>query len=432
MTVRPHEKYPDSEFGDKELHQRLSTKVDRMKLIEYALTGVRRSTNPWTMVLIAVILRFLVIPLFVPFLGVPGDHFKRNEPSQIAAHLVRGDGFGSPYTALALPTAQQPPLYPVLIAGIFALFGTFSNASLYAIMALNGIFGSIVTFLIYRAGRKFFSAFVGLLAGWTWALLPIIAITDVTVSGYPLTALAVMLWLNYVPELAPNVCNWVVLGCVIGVMVLLNPMLILLVPASAMWLNRKQTLVMAAAALVIVAPWYVRNYRVMGHIYPGLRSNLGMELYFGNHAGSGRGDWRTQSPYASEEYLKDGEAKFFEARKREAFEFILSEPASFAIRCIKRCVVFWLRPWPIVYAVLLALSLLGIAMAPPALRIFTATLFLLYPLVFYITQVSWPTAYRHPIEPLMVLMAASAMYRIRHGAGLGGLEMKVPSPPRDD
>lgn len=374
--------------------------------------------TPWNMVLIAAIFRFLMIPPFVPFLGVPGDHFKGNEPSQIAAHLIRGDGYASPYTAHAIATAQQPPLYPVLITGIFALFGTFSNASLYAIMCLNGIIGSIVTFLIYRAGCKFFSASVGLIAGWTWALLPTIAITDVTLTGYPLMALAVMLWLNYIPELAPNIRNWLLLGCGIGGMLLLNPMLVLLVPASAFWFYRRQTLLMAAAALIIVAPWYVRNYRVMGRIYPGLRSNLGMELYIGNHVGSGLGDWRTESAYSSEQYVKNGEAEFFEARKREAVGFIRSEPASFALRCIKRCVVFWLHPSLIVHAMLLALSLLGIALASRAMRTFTATLFLFYPLAFYVTQVSWPTAYRHPIESLMVLMAASAMQTIRHWVGL--------------
>jgi hypothetical protein len=373
---------------------------------------VRWYPNPWSMVLFAILFRILLIPTAVKFLGAPNDHFKCNEPSHIAAHLVHGDGFASPYTSLAIPTAQQPPLYPSFVAGVFVLFGVFSNLSLYALLIANAVAGGLTALFVYRIGTKYFSRSVGSIAGWGWALLATFA--DLGVGAYAFATLAVVLWLHYVPDLAPNVRNWFLLGALTGVMLLQNPMLVWLIPASAFWLYRKQTLVIAGSALLILAPWYVRNYLVMEHVYLGLRDNLGLELYLGNHAGmSGTYDyWHPDSPYSAE-MPKLGEAQFFEIRQKRALAFIRAEPSGFLTRSCQRVAEFWLRPWPILYTLLLGLAVLGFRAFPRQLRVFTAIMFLFYPLVFYITQVSWPTNYRHPIEPLILLMVSVTVCRYR-------------------
>lgn len=382
--------------------------------------------NPRNMVLVGVAFRLLLIPGVMKFLGSPGNRFRGNEPSHIAAHLVRGDGFASPYTSLPLPTAQQPPLYPIFVAGIFRLAGIFSNRSLYLLLGVNALVGGVTSFFVYRAGCKYLSISVGLIAGWAWALLPTVAITALTIYVYSFSALALMLWLNYVPDLAPSTRNSILLGVATGLMLLLNPMLALLIPASALWIKRKQALVMAVTALAVLAPWYGRNYRVMGHIYPGLRNNLGLELYFGNHAGmSGTYDnSHPDSPYG-DELPKVGEQQFFEVRQKRALAFIRAEPTGFILRSVRRVAEFWFRPWPILYGILLALALVGVAITPRLLRFFIAMLFIFYPLVFYVTQASWSTAYRHPIEPLLLLMAATAMCKYRSSAD----SSREPLPP---
>ena len=93
--------------------------------------------NPLAILLVGVAFRILLIPSVLKWIGTPSNPFEGNEASHIAAHLVRGDGFASPFTDLAIPTAQQPPLYPLFMAGIFRLFGAFSKISLYLILAAN-------------------------------------------------------------------------------------------------------------------------------------------------------------------------------------------------------------------------------------------------------------------------------------------------------
>jgi hypothetical protein len=277
----------------------------------------------------------------------------------------------------------------------------------------NSIAGGLTAFFIYLAGCKHVSPLVGLLAAWAWAVLPIIALTDTTLSNYAFATLAVVLWLNFVPDLAPKAYNWAWLGIATGLMLLLNPMLALLVPATVLSLRKKQAVVVAAIALLVLTPWYVRNYRVMHHFYPALRDNLGMELYLGNHAGmSGTCDyWTGKSPYGGE-LPKIGEARFFELRRSDAIEFIQSAPKGFAVRSLKRFAQFWLSPWPILYIPLLFLAAWGTLFVPSPLAVFALMLFMVYPLVFYVTQTAWPTAYRHPIEPMILLMAATATVRI--------------------
>jgi hypothetical protein len=369
--------------------------------------------NPLAIVLVGIISRLLLVPSFLNWLGTPGDHFAGNEPSHIAAHIIRGDGFASPYTDLAIPTAQQPPLYPLFIAGVFRLFGPFSKGSLYVILVVNSVAGALTAWFIGRGGVQFVSPFAAWLAAWIWALFAPIALTDITLSGYPFAALAVVLWLNFVPNLTAKTRNWILLGIAVGVMLLLNPVLMLLVPASALWLNRKQVFVTLGTALLCLTPWYVRNYRVMGHFYPGLRDNLGLELYIGNHPGMhGIYDYRTgESPYGAG-LPKLGEARFFELRGREAIAYIKSAPRGFMARSIRRFARFWFAPWPVVYVVLLILAVWGARLVPRPFAVFSITLFVFYPLVFYATQASWPTAYRHPIEPLILLMAAEPLSRL--------------------
>jgi hypothetical protein len=203
---------------------------------------------------------------------------------------------------------------------------------------------------------------------------------------------------------------------------LLNPMLVLLIPASALWLNKKEVLVVSATALLCLAPWYVRNYRVLGHFYPALRDNLGMELYLGNHQGmSGTCDyWTGYSPYGSE-LPKTGEARFFELRRRDAIDYIKSAPTDFFVRSAKRFARYWFTPWPIVYVLLLGLTVWGTTLVPRPFAVFSIFLFICYPPVFYATQAAWPTAYRHPIEPLMLLMSAEPLCRFFRAMTRSGL-----------
>jgi hypothetical protein len=238
--------------------------------------------SPTFIVVIALAIRLLAMPIVVakrPFHG--------NEPSHIAAHLAAGEGFSSPYDGVPnAPTAQQPPAYPFYLSLVFRMLGSFSRASLIFLLIANAAVGSLLPVLLYQAGRRWYGVSVGLIAAWCWATLPWIAVSDLGLSNYLFAAVFVLLWLLLFPKNGTMTARKSALcGVVLGSGILLNPMLCILWPASWKWLTRRAAVFSLAGMALMVTPWLLRNYRTMGHIYPTLRDNFGMEFYIGNHPG---------------------------------------------------------------------------------------------------------------------------------------------------
>ena len=77
-----------------------------------------------------------------------------------------------------------PPVFPFLLAGIFELFGVYSDASGLVILTLNCILSSLTCLIIVWMGRKTFGDVVGVVAAWIWAFWPMAFATPMpTCSG---------------------------------------------------------------------------------------------------------------------------------------------------------------------------------------------------------------------------------------------------------
>jgi hypothetical protein len=364
------------------------------------------------------------------------DVFQGNEPSRIAAHLVNGEGFSAPYVGVPIaPTAQQSPLYPLLIAIVFKFLGPYSRAAFTAILCINAIAGAGIAALIYLVGKRYFSLTAAILAAWAWVGWAEIAATDVFLNNYTLSAVAVLAWLRLLPAMNDRRISWALLGAAAGLAVLLNPMLVLVIVASAGWLLQRSRQLVATAALACLAvtsPWAIRNYRIFHAFYPALRDNFGMELYIGNHPGMERNPQLCESRlcegtanYNNADYPGEdprlftalGEGEFMRKKQRDAIAYIRSEPAKFLWRTAKRVASFWLVPHPVLRFVIFTLAWAWVWRCSGPLRSFLLVTFGAYPVVFYITQIAWVEYYRHPIEPLILLSAAASgellYYRIR-------------------
>src|SRR5579875_1936578 len=51
------------------------------------------------------------------------------EAGRIARSLVTGHGYGNPFNGFSGPTAWLPPLYPLLLALCFKMFGVYSRGA---------------------------------------------------------------------------------------------------------------------------------------------------------------------------------------------------------------------------------------------------------------------------------------------------------------
>ena len=393
-------------------------------------------TSFFWMVVISFVLRlaYMVIAHTYRFKAI-GDNFSFGfEMGRIGRSLATGGGFGSPFNGYTGATAWEPPLYPLLIAAVFKLFGIYSQASAFILLTINCIFSALTCIPIFLIAKRCFSERVAVWSAWTWALLPSIMYWStrwVWETSLAALLMALLFWLTLVMAERDGLKPWLTFAVIWGIAALTNPSLLAFLPASGLWIwyqrwkvgKRSLAGIVLASSVFLgcIAPWLIRNYRTFGQ-FVFLRSNFGAELRIGNGPGA-NGTWMeylhpTQNVFEMERYRRMGEMAYVKERKREAIDFIRQDYGRFIGLSVKRFIYYWGGvprqeniAWvaPMKNALFLlssALAFWGLARAlrkhrPGAWLFFW--LILCYPAVYYFV---FPhPRYRHPIEPeLLILM----------------------------
>jgi 4-amino-4-deoxy-L-arabinose transferase-like glycosyltransferase len=281
--------------------------------------------------------------------------FVGNEPSHIAAALASGLGFSAPYAHTPIaPTAQQPPLYPLILAAIFKTFGIYTPQSAWAIVALHILASSLTAVLIYRLGKLHFGDTVGIVAAWLWVLPWMFQVRSFTVSftSAYLAALGFAALLLWLPKVMKENRGWFLIGACAGLLLLLQTSFlpVFLVYGLCLALSKARSLRMwlaVAGLLLVIAPWVARNYIALGCFIP-IRDNFGLELWLGNRPGmQGTVDYSRDFPGNDpRNYIRLGETSFMDEKFRDAQGFITSNPRAFLARCLRRAIEFWYVPYP--------------------------------------------------------------------------------------
>ncbi|HZR32009.1 MAG TPA: glycosyltransferase family 39 protein [Terriglobales bacterium] len=411
--------------------------------------------SPVFIVLVALLLRLAVIGIGHTYRITPRrDHFQFGwEMGRIARSLAAGQGFASPTDLPTGPSAWEAPLYPYLMAGVFKLFGAYSSASGFVILAINSVFSALTCLTIYGIGMRLFGPIPANWAAWTWALFPyaiywpVRVVWETSLSAF-LLSLVFLLSLRLVKESRRS--DWLTLGVLWGLIALTNPTMLSFLPFSLGWiwwklrvLGKKPTLNVALVLVLcvaVMAPWLARNYLVFGR-FIFVRDNFGMELHLANNEVSG-GKWtRSEHPGNDPQQMKKfqevGELPYMQAEQRAAFDFIRAHPGQFLRYCSQRAVYFWIGnpqetlvgSWNLGLARHLAFFLSAAAAfvglwlcfrnQVPCTFLF-ACLMILFPIPYYIAHPS--PRYRHAIEPEMVLLIVYALWQAR------GCRIEIPNP----
>jgi hypothetical protein len=362
------------------------------------------------------------------------------ETASVASAIYAGRGFSDPYGVHTGPTAKTPPVYPVLLAGLYALFGEHTVSSGLAAMLLNVWLSAAVIPLIYMLGRELHDVTAGVIGAAMFALWPMTGYSEaVHVNNTSLYALS--LTATFLVALRGS--YW--MAPLAGAAVLIDPSAIVPVGVLILWLlsNKESRLAALAAAAVFVflAPWAARNAIVMGR--PVLRSDLGLELNRGleEHDYAVLGEpMRLPNRDASElqKYRSEGEMPYMAARMQQAWRGINSDRIGYAGIVARRFIAFWvggpqldylyLPAWRwrgakyCLYALPALLALGGIAalfrMSSAYARLFTGVL-VFYPAIYYLT--STDPRYHDPLEPLLMTLsgvAVAAVVNRQFSAGL--------------
>src|SRR5271170_7985878 len=90
----------------------------------------------------------------------------QTETGHIAYSMATGKGFSSPFQRDSGPTAWLAPVYPLLLAGIFKVFGVYTRGAFFAAIFLNMVFSSATCVPIFYLGKRI--AGVGTGSGGAW------------------------------------------------------------------------------------------------------------------------------------------------------------------------------------------------------------------------------------------------------------------------
>jgi 4-amino-4-deoxy-L-arabinose transferase-like glycosyltransferase len=374
------------------------------------------------------------------------------ESGNIAHSLAVGNGFSSPFRVETGPTAWMPPVYPLLLAGVFRVFGIYTFHSFIAAASLNIFFVTLACVPIFFAGKRIGGLGLAAGAAWLWAVFPNAVLQPVqSMWDGSLSALLVATIFCATLALAGSarVRDWCAYGLLWGVTLMTNATLIALLPLLFGWLayrTHKQqrpwfgrVALSIGIAVLCCALWTIRNYETF-HSFVPLRSGLGLQLWLGNNDG-------TQDIFRAErhpiydageraKYIEMGEVAYMHEKQSEAVQYMLAHPAREAHLIGRRIISLWSggtptpvkdflnvpSPWfrfVLLFNVIAALgALLGIVILfrRRSVYAFPAAVFpIVFPWAYYLTLVL--PRYRLPIDPIVMLFTAVAIERMLTSRG---------------
>ena len=379
----------------------------------------------------------------------PYDQPLRVEIHHVALSLSDGHGFANPYPTPTGPTALYTPGCPLILAGIYRIFGSGRLAEAVTYVLDMSIASLVFALLPLASSWLGLSRQIGVWAGFLGAAIPVYLLNEyrsiTAVSGalclVCLTLLSAWAWRT---RQRPSERLAVMFGAAWGAALLISPNLLFvgiiwLIAASLHFRTSITRFALGSLliTLLILAPWVIRNRIVLGA--PILtRSGLGLELWIANNDyssptyGGNERSQRLYQPFVNQpeamQMARRGEASYMHQRLDLAMTWIESHPQRFLSLTGERIFLFWL---PVTYRISQSVvlwvleigAILGLYVTwsrnRDALWIL-GTIWLGYPLVYYFVQLDNP--YRYPMYWSVLLLAVYGCSWLAHS--MNNLEIR--------
>ena len=224
----------------------------------------------------------------------------------IAANLDRGEGF-TVGPGATQPSSDYSPGLPLLVAGVYGVTGGVHERTARVVLALIGALGVLLTYLLGRrlarcalsrrqGTENSCSAVVaGLIAALAVAVYPALLEYQGMLMSEPLAAtllagaVLAVLWARDVGRIG----RWALPGALFGALALVRPeyfgvavLVALVLLALGAFQDWRRALVgsavLLAAALVVIAPWTIRNAEALGRFVP-ISTGGGQVLFAGTY-----------------------------------------------------------------------------------------------------------------------------------------------------
>lgn len=279
------------------------------------------------------------------------------EENNIAVHLVLGHGFRSPLnlSASAPPSAWSAPIYPLIIATAYRLYGIRTPAAVTLLMLVNAACFGAAAAAIYALGRNRFHAHApGLLAALLFAAHPLFLFYAADFWDGMLS-LAMFLWVTVgalrigaaaARDRRITRTQAVGLGTAMGLLLLTNSsyavtypiILALAFPRGIVGRRWGSAALTLAVCLIVITPWTIRNVHAFGRLFF-VRTGFGLQLWLGNEPVS-KG-WLDAATYRLHPYGNAAEQQALFALGEPAYNDLCVE--RFRRRFAENPTEFWRR-----------------------------------------------------------------------------------------
>jgi hypothetical protein len=337
-----------------------------------------------------------------------------------------------PFTPANTPTAHWSFLYPLYLAGVYAVTGYHPLA---ARLFQGVVGGALLCFLVFKIGSRAATEETGLVGAALAAIYGYFIYYNAALMTETFFVVLILLTLHLGLELKenPTPLRWVELGLSLGLAGLLRQTVLLFIPFLLFWLflelrnrgiHRWHFFIPVVITFLLIAPWTLRNYLIYREFLL-LNSNAGYALFASNNPNLGT-DWRNDLVVVPlpEELKGQNEAQLDRALTRRAIEFIRADPERYLwLTLDKTLEFFWF--WPssdssrisnlnrvLSFGLYLPFMLFGLYLSLSRWRSFVV----LYLFIFIHTTIhllSWPAArYRLTVDAVSMVFAGLAVLEL--------------------
>jgi 4-amino-4-deoxy-L-arabinose transferase-like glycosyltransferase len=251
------------------------------------------------------------------------------------------------------PTTMRPPVYPLFIAGVYALTGSDYRHALYAQALLH----SLLVFPLFWLGFWMSERIsVGILSAGLFSVHTSFEIVSrLCRENITVILVVLFLWSVYEGCRKPRVGKFAVAGLLAGLLGLTNPVFmplgVALFLVSLLWPKSRKfaklLFIQALISMLIITPWLIRNQMVPDR---GQEKHINRTLLYGYYPAFTDKWWWPVTDMVALEKEREKARGFFDNRGQgrdltsELRSKILSHPLGAVKLAISRILIYWVSP----------------------------------------------------------------------------------------